>query len=55
MADPDEIAVMNLRRNKRRKKCPACNGAGQVMQYVRPRVVGMVACIPCRGTGEKPK
>jgi DnaJ-class molecular chaperone len=55
MADPDELAVMNLRRNKGRKKCLSCNGAGQVMKYIRPRVVGMVECIPCRGTGAQPK
>ena len=51
MAEPDDLAILNLRRNRRRKKCLACKGSGQVIKYVRPNVIAMVTCIPCRGTG----
>lgn len=51
MADPDDLAVKNLRRNRRRKKCRACKGSGHVMKYIRPGLIDLVTCIPCRGTG----
>jgi hypothetical protein len=51
-AEPDLIAVMNLRHNEQSKTCLSCNGAGQVLKYIRPRIVAMVECVPCRGTGK---
>ena len=51
MADPDDLAIRNLARNRHRQKCPNCSGSGYVMKYIRPNVVGMVECLSCRGSG----
>ena len=51
MADPDDLAIRNLARNRYRKKCASCGGSGYVMKYVRPNVVALVECTLCNGTG----
>lgn len=54
MADPDDEAIANLRRNEGKPKCNQCNGTGYVMKYVLPKVTDLVKCLGCGGTGLEP-
>lgn len=49
--DADDRAILNLHRNRHKRKCTGCNGSGFVMKYIRPNLIDLVECLLCKGTG----